>query len=406
MKQPFFKVYIDNDSGRDISGYIDDFQYEDCTEKDSMLRITVKNEAAFELTDDSDFENGKILAFQFGFLSSVVSEIHRCEITDIKHSFGKVTTMTLICLDLGTKIKKVESQKIWKGLTSYQIAEQIAAKYNLDFQGDETDRVWGSIPQSNRSDLDFLRYLAARESKGNMISFVRNTTLYFQNRGTERDSIMTFTFKDGDGVVESFRPSTRESTGDSSTVRVSTTAVDPEVTKREFDANGNRLNFEADTDTEDKTGTLGKYNPILYGNPYLNVVRLRKHLNIPAQDPEEIKAVANNVHKKSKLKNTEAQLVIEGSPLITPNNIITMSGLPIKYLGNWLIVKAKHNIQNGSYKTTLELLKNGSTKGVKASDSNTSKGGKSIDDKVKLRVFNSDGIFLRFSSGEGNAKIK
>lgn len=131
MFAPFFKLYIDNSSKKDISELVESFKFEDAVNEDSLLKLTIHKDHAEGVSDDGDFTTGTIIAFQFGFIQGKFSKVHRCRITDIKVKYRERITMDVICLDMGTVMKKVPSQIIYKDKTSIQIASEIAAKYGL-----------------------------------------------------------------------------------------------------------------------------------------------------------------------------------------------------------------------------------------------------------------------------------
>lgn len=403
MKAPYYKLWIDNDDTRDITEFVESFVYEDTMDEDNLLNITLSSKFSLQLADDSDFITGQIIAFKFGYIGGEVSQVHRARITDISRKYRERVTMTVKCLDLGTKVKKVSNGgKIWSDKTSSEIAKEIADKFSLELEADTTSKKWESLPQGNMDDLEFLRYLASREESGAYEVYIRNTTLYFVKRGIGRDSLLTVTYGDGDSGIISFEPSIKES-GQKPESSKSTVAM---VDSLKAKAN----NVVVDANSEDKTGTLGTIKRT-YDE---NAVEIKgegevgKTIVSPVQDDVEAKAIANTAKKKATLKSQVAKLVMEGTPRLTPNNVITIKNVAKSDAGNWLINKVSHSISPSGYTCSMDLTKNGNKRKLtqnapKAEDANDTVGSDSIKSEVKLRVYNENADFLGYSSDNQNA---
>ncbi len=398
---PFFKVYIDNEDKKDISNLIESFIYEDCMSEDSLLTIDIKADFALDLADDTKLATGTILAFQFGFLSGELSEVHRARITDITHKYAARVTMNIKCLDIGTTVRKVSEQKIWNNVTSSDVARAIASKYGLDCVTDETSKKWTNVPQGNKADLHFLEYLAQREDTGSYVTYIRNTTLYFVKRAMKGDSALTFTYNDGNGTVMNFEPSLKESSQKGTSNKTVVSTFDP--------LKGDYKPTVVDNKTEEKTGTLGEYKREYSDNgqigyqgskskakPAGKKPEINKPVLDPTTDPTEAKNLGNHKKKKAGLKTLVAKLVVNGSPLITPNSIITMKNVAKVHAGNWFVEKVTHDVKTSGYVTTMDLNKNGTSKGgihktEKAKDSNKTVGPDKKKSTVKVRVYDGMG---------------
>lgn len=400
MKEPYYKVYIDK---RDISLYVESINYEDSSEIDNLITLEIDQNYALRLADDEDFTTGRFITFQFGFLQGAVSELHKARITDITHKYRERVSMTVKCLDLGTTIKKTTSQKIWKGKTSSEIAKEIADSYGMDSEITPTKKVLDSIPQGNKSDLEFLRYLAARESGGNFVTFIRNNTLYFSERGLKEESRVTFTYGDGNSTLVSFEPSIKESGQSAAGVKsLNTTTV-------------------VDNTTETKTGSTGSYK-VYYGEDGSLAKKVAgtdtskesvigKRNTTAVKDGSEAANLANHSKKKANLKTLVAKLVVEGNPILTPNTVVTVKNVAKRHLGNWYITKITHAIKGQSYLSTMELSRNaGKSKAkdqAKTTDANNTVGANKAQEKVKVRVYKGeDGKFVGYSSKLQTAKKK
>lgn len=388
IKSPYYKVYIGD---RDITKYVENINYEDSTEEDNIITLKIDQDYALQLADDPDFVTGKIVAFQFGFMGGAVSQLHKSKVTDIKHTYRERVMMTMKCLDLGTTVKRTTSQKIWEGKTSSQIAESIADKYGFDKEIKKTSKVWDNLPQGNKSDLEFLNYIAAREGGGNMVVFIRNNILYFVERGLNDESKVTFTYGYGDGEMVSFEPTQKDSSKKAVSNQTAVTNVDEKT--------GVVTTTVVDNNTEEDTGSTELYkfdanNGDLIGEISEDNTTIGKQNSEPVESDEEAASLANSTKKKAALEGMTAKLKLDGQPLLVPNSIITIKNVAKRHLGNWLIVKVIHSIQNGAYITTCDLKRNASKTKTqnKASDANTTEGGNKVKDEVKVvvKVYDAD----------------
>lgn len=403
MKAPFYRVYIDNDSHKDLSESIESFIVEDCVEEDSLLRLTIKQEFAASLADDDDIIVGQIIAVQFGYIQGSTSELHRFRITDVMPKYRERVTLEVVCLDIGTEVKKSVSSKIWKNKTTYQIAKEIADSHGLELEGESTTKIWENIPQANKDDLSFLKYMAAREKDGNYIVYIRNKTLYFTTRNMSGDSISTFTYGNPEGRVTSFEPSIRESDQKPESVAAETTHIDPET--------GEITTVKADNMSEKPTGSTGTYDKEYNArSEFVGMKEVKKKVKKnyveTYDDVEEATGKMNNDKKTAILDTIEATLITEGEPLWLPDNVITVANVGKRFAGNWYTKKVRHTISGSGYVSVGELSRNGLGTGkTKTKDPNDSQGDDAeVKEAVKLPVFDANGIFTGYSSEDRNTK--
>jgi len=156
-KSPFYRVQIES-SGRDISGLITSFKFEDCIDEDDFVQLTfglVNN----TIIDDADFNRGVTIVFYYGYLGGKVSPKRVADIVDQDVTYGSVRTMNIKCLDKGFALKKQTSNKIYKDVTVSDIVKEIANAFLFETAIDETDTVYEAMPQGNRTYSDFIQYL-------------------------------------------------------------------------------------------------------------------------------------------------------------------------------------------------------------------------------------------------------
>lgn len=399
MKAPYYKIWIGD---RDITEYIESLDYEDTTEEDNLVTVNVDQEFALMLADDRDFVTGTIISMQFGFMAGTISELHQARMTDITHDYKERVKMTIKCLDLGTAMKKTTSQKVWENMTTSEIAQAIADKHGLRSEITPTTRVWETMPQGNRNDVDLLAYLVKRDGDGNNIVFIRNATLYLTPRGTKEDSLITYEYGAGNGVLISFTPSLKESSKDGSFNQTAVVNID--------DKTGEVKASVVDAQTEENTGTTGSHKLVYgaetgeqVGNIFEDNTTAGKPNLECVEDDVEATSLANATKKKEAHKVMTAKLVVEGNPLLSPNSIITITNVAKRHIGNWLVSKVRHKISQTRYVTSCDLSSNGAkssdTSAVKTQDNNTSEGGDRVENTVKVKIFSGeDGSFKGYSS--------
>lgn len=379
MRTPFFNIVL---AGvENISMYVDDFTFEDCMNEDSMLEIYAypKEGRGESLLDEAvKLDTGNAVEFHFGFMAGDRSLVRKAVVKDIEARYNSSGVRVLVrALTKGVDLKRSTSSKIWKNKTSAEIVREIASKHGLTSEVEDTQHKWPSIPQGNMSDMDFIAYLAKRETDGNFVAYVKDNTLTLVKRKTDAESSVTFTWGDPNGTVISFEPKQREST--SSKGSSSTSVNTYELDKQKISVN------KADNASEKGETTLGdvkiRYNGV-------DGVKLSEFIDKKLVRPESgalSSNIANSEKKKGQLGLLEASLRIEGNPLIVPNTVITINGVADRYIGNWLVTKARHTINGSGFITTLELVKNGRKRGGdKAKKKNTTVGPEKAKDKVKL----------------------
>jgi len=412
-RSPFVKVYV-KATGRDLSGLIEGFKYEDAIEKDSLMTFNIKKGYALEAADDEDIISGKSLTCQFGFLGESVSTVHVAKITDVDVTYGERVTMVVKCLDKGQDMKKSTPSKMWKGKKASDIAKEVAEKYGLTPIVDETSRTYDSLPQGQKTDFEFLQYLASKEKDGSYIFYVSDEELHFEKVNYSVSSRITFTY--GVDVVKfspKFKESEQKGGGKSSTVKsfdpmnkkASDTTVTPTTAVGsklgEWDVNGSAKSsstlgaggINSQSLPAGKTDFKGLVKSVTDAkdldkkgeNETTNVI-------LPTKNTEEGKDAANKLQKtggnpgKGKSGGSKiltATLDIAGNPLLKPGDIITMAGVAKRHQGNWYVEKVSHTITAGSaYTTSLEMHKNGTGKSNTKDSEKSDDVNKTVGDKT------------------------
>lgn len=370
MKSPFYKIWlVDNQNGKqkdnqnkDITDYVDSFDYEDCLAEDDMLTLKITTKG-FEFLEKKEVAVGKMLNFQFGYLQGLTSVLHQARITDVDTTYADSVSITIKAYDMGTVMKKSKEQVIWKNKKSSEIAKEIAKKYNLQVNVEETKQIFASLPQGSKTDFQFLTYLASIEKNGSFRFYLKDNTLFFNKLDLKKAPKRLFVYQDknSESNIISFKPSLKETTQQSSGNNAKVASFDPlSGVKKVADVN--------DKTAKDNTklgNTVMKYdvNAVKIAGTF-NAAKTVKPTETTNSMPsantslDHLKNKANKKKKGDSEKVLVATLTIEGDPTLLADEIITMAGVAKMHAGNWYIEKIKHNISSSGYITTLELSKN------------------------------------------------
>ena len=178
MRTPKFNIKI---AGRDVSKFVNSLVVEETIAKDSYIKIVLKSPDVIALVDDHILEREKVVEVQFGFATQPLSAIYRVLIKEISVDYAKDLTVTIKCLDKGSRIRVTESNKVYNGRVD-KILRQIADKYGLDLSLDKTIEYKdiGQIPQAYLSDWELLRTVC--KLQGGCDFYIDSDTLFFVKR--------------------------------------------------------------------------------------------------------------------------------------------------------------------------------------------------------------------------------
>ena len=206
MNTPFVRLYVKK-TGRDLTEFCEDFTFEDSDEKDAYAEfrlnglgenIDVQGNKSGFLMNSADISVNTPLQFTFGMLGGFVSPTHEITVSDLHFDYSQGRVIAIVkCLDKGNVIKRGATQKIWNNSTASDIAREIASKYDMQTQIDNTSYVYNAIPQSGRSDLEMLQFLAHKEN--GLHCYVSNNVLHFERVDFGKKATRLFTV--GENVV-------------------------------------------------------------------------------------------------------------------------------------------------------------------------------------------------------------
>lgn len=258
---PFYTIRIDD---LDITPYVASFQYEDCTEEDDMLSLSMPA-LPETLLDDERFKVGKDIEFLFGYRGGVASPLRVMRISDIDWQYGQTVTATVKGYDYGQLLKKVPYTKVWVNKTASEIATEIARFYGLETNEIErTSYRYSNLPQAQKTDWELLQWLVDREKDGSFHFYIKNNALFFKRMELNQNAANTFTY--GLDII-TFKPSLKDAQNttdknltalaDPLTGKTTNIAVDNANAKdaRKLGANDNGTNTDRDA-----TKQVIKYN--------------------------------------------------------------------------------------------------------------------------------------------------
>jgi len=366
MDAPVVRVHIAS-SERDISDRIESFSYEDCIKEDDVVTLKVKTGYVLDTADDNDFVTGTLIRFQYGFAGKQLSVPGLAKISDVEVTYAERITMTVKAIAISNSLKKTEALGGVNGKTSGEIAKEYAEGNGMKYEIDEPTMKHQNLTIEGNT-FETLQKCASLEPSGDYVCYVKDDTLYYVRKLYSAESSVTFVY--GQPGFISFSPKFRESTASGGANETVAVAVDPFTKETKTESN------------EDKEKSLGANKlKISKGGQLANFRTGAGYKIIEVEDKkgktekEETKAimpvpaigtgVATAATSQNKSKTLTATLVLNGSPMIRANTVVTVQNVAQRHAGNWLIEKVKHEISTGSpYKTTLELAKNGVNKPV------------------------------------------
>lgn len=420
MPAPFYKITLGNGSTAvDLSDWVDKVEIADSKERDNMISVTVYDDIDYKVVDSKGLFKGADLTVQFGFMGTAsVVGVHKGKVVEINTRYTKGACTTIRAYDKGNYIKTNNRNTVWKNKTSSQIAETIATNNGLSIIVDQTTKVWDSIPQGNRSDIEFLRYLAGRETDGDFHTYLRDDVLYFTKERLDEEAVNLYKIGADERVlsfdVKDEHAANRAQGGGTQLIMVDRNKAIGKIGVNNDNMRNNISlgsyveqfindgSFHFTTKTEKPASATTWYGKALDKGMSV-VTKLGEdivHKIIPT--PDVGKDVATNIGnrqtKHSKLKQISATLTIVGDPRLKPNQIITISNVAKRHAGNWIVTECRHRIDSGGFLTVLELNRNATGVGTdKAGTVN-----KSVGDASKSGRKDIDRVYW---SNDGNIRV-
>lgn len=391
-KSPYYDIEIKSSQTR-LTELISSFTYEDCIDEDDLVKFTM-HDLNREFIDSPDFIEGVDILYQFGYLSYKIIDKATATIKTLKIRYAQTIDIEVVALDAGNSMKQSTSCKIWKNMKASDMVAKIVKRYGLDLISVPTKKVYNNLPQGNRTDFEFIRYLTTIEDSGTYIFYVKDQKAYFVKRDLTVDPSILFQYGDPDGTskIISFDVNQEDTGKTKAKTKATTTGIDP-LTKKKIKEDGAAgealgdysINSEGDLSDLEASNTTGKNIP---------------H---PAKSVEDAKNVASKAKKDAELEGLTATLVIEGDTLVRAGDVIGITGVAKKHEGNWYVKKVAHSITTGGYIVTLYLQKNATKQPITANtdkvNGNDKTGSKDPDPYKNLLIVKADGSIVDPKNG-------
>ena len=166
---------------------------EDVLEGADRFSLSVSDPGAMWLDSDL-FEPGKSVVIRMGYVNNLTTMIQG-EISSIRSSFPADGTpqLEISGYDLSHQFVRGHGQNSFEGVRDSDIVAEIAGRANhrLETQIDETEVIHPHVTHNGRTDYDFIRELADRNS---FEFFVREETLHFQRTRRGGSEIVTLKY--------------------------------------------------------------------------------------------------------------------------------------------------------------------------------------------------------------------
>jgi len=268
--KPTFLIQIEGQTlSADITQEITSFVFEDNEEELDVLELSV-TDRNLQFVDNPLFQEGNEIVARFGYVSNL-SPRKKAVIKDIDYDFPEDgdPSIHIKAYDKGFKLAGKENQKVWQkpapGILYSEIAEEISSANGLTPFVNPTKGRHLRVVQSNISDAQFLKELAAkaRDKDGDGVTgyvfYIQDDELHFHPRELEeKPTAVLEYFIDRKGVLRSFRPSTQSQGAKGAGTETKATGVDPR--KKE------PVEHKANNETTPERTSLGKRTYLVDGN--------------------------------------------------------------------------------------------------------------------------------------------
>jgi len=396
VKTPFFDIAYEDEQGNYNSlnekYRIHFFEFDEDMDKDNMLTLRMQGES-LDVLDESAFRSGELLRFRFGIKEDDSSARTRiAEVLDFEPDIWNDlrVDVTIRAMDKGAFIRHARTDTVWKKKTASEIAQAIAGNYEyLEAKIDNTTKIYKQILQKNKSDFDFLKYLASLEE--NIGFWVTDNQLIFAETGFEEEPVKNFTLGNPNSGVIKFSPRIKKSDKkDGADNEVSVSGID-EATGEEFTVISNTSKEKSANNYTVIYDVNGKE---IKKSKQKNYNKGRK-ISSPSSNKSDLQKQVNKKNKKKKDKGIEATLHTDGNTDIELAEIITIGNVG-KMSGNHKVTGINYSISGGSlFSRKLRLISNATSKphnsDNKESNVNKQAGADKKDTRKEIKVVKYDG---------------
>ena len=370
---PTFLIQIERQAlSTDITGEITSFVFEDNEEELDVMEVFV-SDRHLRFVDHPLFQEGNEIVARFGYVNDL-SPRKKAVIKDIDYDFPENgdPRIRLKAYDKGFQLAGKENQKVWQkpppGILYSEIAEEVAAANGLTPVVTPTVGRHLRVVQSNVSDAQFLKDLAAkaRDRDGGGVTgyafFVQDDELHFHSRTlTQEPSTVLEYFTDRKGLFRSFRPSTQSQGAKGAGTQTKAVGVDP---RRKAP-----VEHAADNETAPERPSLGRRTYLVDGNTGETAYKEQESGRIvpsaersegfheePRQEPAQ--DLAESKFAEAELRQVEALAITMGIPTLRAKGNVEVKGVGAKFSGVYYCHSVRHVIGESGYYCALKLRKN------------------------------------------------
>lgn len=236
---PAYRLYLNGvQAPAWIYKLITKVKLEEFEEDASTTALTIyADDPEFQLMDSGLFvENQTVVKLMIGYVTDY-DDMFEGQVAMIENDYpasGRIS-MTITCKDVSYQMTRDDVNKAYKGLTYSDIVKQIAGKYGLTPDVDDTKYIYDPslsageiINQSGKSDLDFVRYLAEEINFVFKIDAAEKKLIFKKPSGWMSETTIDAEYKEGLRNLLSFKPKYNDYDKDKTVVAAN---IDPESSK-------------------------------------------------------------------------------------------------------------------------------------------------------------------------------
>ena len=204
---PRFFIEADGVLAEDIASDIVKFEFDDDEKKPNELKLTVSNKGG-KYTDDPRFAEGVTFRVRWGYAGDI-SPVYAVVIAKAKPKYpgaGQLPTIEMVAWDLQQEMNRHAHPKNWGKVSSSDIAKEIAKRYSLQAEVEESNDARSAMRTQAASVTD-IQYLRSLADKLNWVCYLEDDRLHFHKKRLDAAPNLTFSyFNDAHGTLLEFTP--------------------------------------------------------------------------------------------------------------------------------------------------------------------------------------------------------
>lgn len=332
-----------------------EFSFSDDDRKKDQCVLKFRNEDLV-LLDAPAFSKGQKYLITFGW-PGAMSPPRRMVVVGVKGADPVEVTChcTLELFDLGPKARREE------GLTDSEFVRKVAEEYG--YKGslvdiEETTVAREVLIQPNISDARMLHRLAVQNG---FIFYMDGAGLHWHKRRTDLDPVRSFVYRDDPGVGSIIEPPSIEIKNMAEVKTVRVLARDPVTGAPVVGEAGSAESGATSLGNEEMAGDLGTE----ISNRIARAAAEEEHAG-GIMTQAEAQAAAEARYRETAIGRYKMELKVVGDAQLAAKTVVDVWGISDTFDGLYYVQCAEHEITNGTFTTTLKLVKD-ALREVKAS---------------------------------------